>query len=244
MLNCLVQDRKQISLEEMALLAQHGDENILNQLLQDYQPFIKKTVSSVCKHYINDSDDEFSIGLIVFHDSILKFDESKGASLLSFAEVIIKRRVIDYLRSNNKYKDLSFDGGINEDESSLTFENTLSVEEYNRNIDNEKRKDEINRFANLLQTFGLKFKDLIKHSPKHEDARINAIQVAKTLVNDPELLHYLNDKKRLPIKMLESKVNVSRKTLERNRKYIIAIALIISLDFVYLREYVKGRLSQ
>lgn len=244
MLGFLVKDKKK-SIEEMAISAQNGDEATLNQLLQDYQPFVKKTVSSVCKHYISDSDDEFSIGLIAFHDAILKFDQSKGASLLSFSEVIIKRRIIDYLRSTKKYNDLSLDINFKEEDnmSSQTFEDTLSVEEYKRNLDNEKRKEEISRFSEVLQTFGLKFNDLLKQSPKHEDARLNAILVAKTLVEDDELLQYLNETKRLPIKLLEKKVNVSRKTLERNRKYIIAIAVIISMDFIYLKEYLKGRLT-
>ncbi|MGE8206677.1 RNA polymerase sigma-I factor [Heyndrickxia sp. NPDC080065] len=245
MLSFLLKEKKK-TLEEMAILAQNGDENILNQLLQDYQPFVKKTVSSVCKQYISDSDDEFSIGLIAFHDAILKFDKNKGASLLSFAEVIIKRRVIDFLRSTKTYKELSLDLSHSEDENvtTLSFEDTRSVEEYYRKIDNEKRKEEISRFGNVLQTYGLQFKDLMEQSPKHEDARLNAIAAAKILVEDETLLQYLNETKRLPIKLLEKRVDVSRKTLERNRKYIIAIALIISNDFVYLKEYLKGRLPK
>ena len=46
--------------------------------------------------------------------------------------------------------------------------------------------------------------------------------------------------KRLPIKELEKQVNVSRKTIERNRKYIIAISIILFGEFDYLRDYLKG----
>jgi RNA polymerase sigma factor len=38
-------------------------------------------------------------------------------------------------------------------------------------------------------------------------------------------------------------VKVSRKTIERNRKYIIAIALILIGDYVYLKDYIKGVLE-
>ncbi len=38
-------------------------------------------------------------------------------------------------------------------------------------------------------------------------------------------------------------VSVSRKTIERNRKYIIAIALILSGDYVYMKDYLKGVLE-
>lgn len=237
---------KKKTIEEMAISAQKGDEIALNQLINDYKPFIKKTVSSVCKHYINDSDDEFSIGLIAFNDAILKFDPGKGASLLAFSEVIIKRKVIDYIRSNSRYKELSLDIGINDDEVGATqsFEDTLSFDAYQRKLDDEKRKEEIIRFQGALSTFGLNFKDLIQQSPKHEDARVNAINVAKTLVEDPTLLQYMNENKRLPMKLLEKKVDVSRKTLERNRKYIMAITLIMTMDFIYLKDYLKGRLNE
>jgi RNA polymerase sigma factor len=90
----------------------------------------------------------------------------------------------------------------------------------------------------------LSFSDLVENSPKHQDARKNAITAAKMLVENEELKESLFEKKRLPIKQLERKVNVSRKTIERNRKYIIAIALILSSDYVYMKEYIKGVLEE
>lgn len=44
--------------------------------------------------------------------------------------------------------------------------------------------------------------------------------------------------KSLPLKELVDEVGVSRKTLERQRKYIIAIALVLIGDFELLREYI------
>jgi RNA polymerase sigma factor len=35
-------------------------------------------------------------------------------------------------------------------------------------------------------------------------------------------------------------VRVSRKTLERHRKYIIAVCLIYTNNYVYLKEYAGG----
>ena len=98
-------------------------------------------------------------------------------------------------------------------------------------------------FQENLSHYKLSFQELVEQSPKHEDARINAIKIAETIVNSQELLNYLNEKKRLPIKKLEKQVHVSRKTIERNRKYIIAICLIMIGDYVYLQDYLKGRLD-
>lgn len=64
--------------------------------------------------------------------------------------------------------------------------------------------------------------------------------IAKMLMDDDELKEILFAKKRLPVKQLEGRVKVSRKTIERNRKYIIAVAIILNGEFLYLKEYIKG----
>jgi RNA polymerase sigma factor len=237
---------KKRTLEESVILIQQGNRNILNEIIEAYKPFIAKTVSSVCKRYIYETDDEFSIGLIAFNEAIEKYSSERGSSLLSFSEVLIKRRVIDYIRKQTKNQHISMDliTEAHEDESAGTvIVNELSLEDYKKKADEQLRKEEIIHFQQLLKTFDLNFSDLVENSPKHTDARINAILVAKMLVENRELKEFLYEKKRLPIKQLEKMVDVSRKTIERNRKYIIAIALILSSDYVYMKDYLKGVLD-
>jgi RNA polymerase sigma factor len=234
---------KKRTLEESVLLIQQGDRLLLNEIIDSYKPFIAKNVSSVCKRYIYESDDEFSIGLIAFNEAIEKYSPERGSSLISFAEVIIKRRVIDYIRKQTKNQHVSIDltySSFEDESAGMVIVNELSLEEYKKKSDEELRRDEIIRFQALLTSFDLSFSDLVENSPKHADARANAIIVAKLLVDDKDLKSFLIEKKRLPIKQLEKKVNVSRKTIERNRKYIIAIALILSNDYVYLNDYLRG----
>jgi RNA polymerase sigma factor len=95
----------------------------------------------------------------------------------------------------------------------------------------------------VLKEFGLSFEELIEQSPKHLDARKNAIKVAKALIENEDLKELLFKKKKLPIKQLEKIVSVSRKTIERNRKYIVSMAIILAGDYVYLKEYIKGVLE-
>jgi RNA polymerase sigma factor len=235
--------KKKNTLEESVLLIQQGDRFLLNDIIDSYKPFIAKTVSSVCKRYIYETDDEFSIGLIAFNEAIEKYSPERGSSLLSFSEVLIKRRVIDYIRKQTKFQHISLDiTGANYEEESPgnVIVNELSLDYYHKKTDEQLRKEEIIHFQNLLKTFDLSFSDLVENSPKHADARKNAIVAAKMLVENQELRDLLFEKKRLPIKQLEQMVNVSRKTIERNRKYIIAIALILSNDYVYMKDYIKG----
>ena len=127
-------------------------------------------------------------------------------------------------------------------ESSL-IDAELSIDAYKKKAENELRKEEIIRFTEVLKQYHLSFSDLLQQSPKHADARKNAIIVAKTLAENDELKELFLLKKKLPIKHLETQVEVSRKTIERNRKYIMAITLILIGDFIFLKDYIKGVLE-
>ncbi len=237
--------KKEKSLEETVLYIQKGDLALQNELITAYKPFIAKSVSAVCKRYISEIDDEFSIGLIAFHEAIEKFEPTKGSSMLKFADVIIKRRVIDYIRSQIKHRNVSFEINEEQDDENpqSTIEAKVSIDAFQKELDMELRKHEIIQFAHVLREYGLTFEDLVKNSPKHVDARKSAMEVAQIVVQKEELKSFLLEKRKLPIKQLEELVQVSRKTIERNRKYIIAMSLILMGDYVYLRDYIKGVLE-
>lgn len=234
--------KKKRSLESTVMKIQQGDRSLRNDTIESFKPFIAKTVSSVCRRYIYESDDEFSIGLIAFNEAIDKYSPEKGSSLLAFAETIVKRRVIDYLRSQSRRKEVAVDIALDDKvhQNQDYFDNINSIQEYEKQLESEKRNEEIQLYISHLQDFGLSFEDLVNTSPKHADARKGAVMMAKMLMEDDELKEILFTKKRLPVKQLEGRVDVSRKTIERNRKYIIAVAIILNGDFLYLKEYIKG----
>ena len=238
--------KRKSTLEETILKIQNGDAGLQNELIGKYKPFIAKSVSSVCKRYIDETDDEFSIGLIAFNEAIEKYSPEKGSSLLSFADLLIKRRVIDYIRKEARTKTITLESSNGEnDEESLKskIESTISIDEHQRLVEQEHRQEEIIHFKKVLAEFDLSFQDIVEQSPKHADARYNAMEIARIIVNADHLVGHLFDKKQLPIKKLEEYVTVSRKTIERNRKYIIAMTLILAGDYIYLKDYIKGVLQ-
>jgi RNA polymerase sigma factor len=65
--------------------------------------------------------------------------------------------------------------------------------------------------------------------------------IGQLVAADPRLLHHLLARHELPLKALEDLVSVSRKTLERQRRDIIAVALATSSEFPHLKGYLhKG----
>ncbi|MRX73283.1 RNA polymerase sigma factor SigI [Bacillus lacus] len=239
--------KKKQTLEQTVMKIHEGDTLLQNSLIEQYKPFVAKTVSSVCKRYIDERDDEFSIGLIAFNEAIEKYSPDKGNSLLAFAELIIKRKVIDYIRKearNAHTVNIDVPEQEEGESSQSKIEADLSVTEYQKLIQAEQRREEILHFTNVLTEFDLSFSELMEQSPKHRDARQNAIEVAKVLTEHPELKKLLFQKKQIPVKQLEKMVSVSRKTIERNRKYIIAMAIIMTGDYLYLQDYIKGVLNE
>ncbi|WP_284139646.1 MULTISPECIES: RNA polymerase sigma-I factor [unclassified Virgibacillus] len=231
-----------IPLEEMVAMAQAGNDAVLNDLLRTYQPFIAKCVSEVCKRYIDpERDDEFSVGLSAFHDAIQTYKPDRGSSFLSFAKLVITRKVIDYIRYMQKHPAaVSLDETYDEDQMENPMEIIAVKERYQLEQDAWHRRQEILDFKTKLAVYHLSLQELTEISPKHRDARESAIRIARMLYRNPELNHYVQVKKKLPIKELVKMVEVSKKTLERNRKYILAIFIVLSENYVFLQDYLKG----
>ncbi|MFG6120271.1 RNA polymerase sigma factor SigI [Thalassobacillus sp. B23F22_16] len=243
MIRSLFDKKTDTSLNEQVTLAQAGDEEIRNHLLQQYQPFIAKNVSEVCKRYIDQhKDDEFSIGLMAFNEAIDSFSSKKGSSFLSFARLVIKRKVIDFIRNEQRHlMAASLDEDYeNEEQMENPSEITAAKEQYERQTEAWYRREEIKDFQLKLKQYKLSFKELTEVSPQHRDARESAIRVARVIYGDVELREKVLKKGRLPIKDLVGRVDVSKKTLERNRKFILAMVIILSEEYVYLKDYIKG----
>lgn len=236
------QSLKDRPLEEMIASAQQGDLAVQNYLLKSYQPFIAKCVSEVCKRYIDPKrDDEFSIGLSAFNEAILSYSPDKGCSFLSFSKLVVKRKVIDYIRYVQKTPiTASLDESYDEEQLENPIEIVAVKEKYQQEQDAWYRREEIIDFKKKLSMYKLTLVELTKVSPKHRDARESAVQVAKVLYSNVALREYVQQKKKVPIKDLIKLVDVSKKTLERNRKFILAIFIVLNEDYVYLKDYLKG----
>lgn len=235
-------DRNQLT--ELVLAAQNGDSLAREKVLQDYRPFYLRVASSSCRKYlVLGRDDEASIAMIAFNEAIDSYNTEGGASFLSFAEIVIKRRMVDFFRRQSRRADeiplSSFESEENEDGIIQKIESKEAHAVLQIQEEAEERREEIFRLDQLLSHYGIRFSELVKISPKHQDARDRALQVARIIVNDPELLAHLTSKKSLPLKELEERVVVSRKTLERQRKYIITLTLILIGDFYHLQEYLN-----
>lgn len=232
--------------EEAVASIQLGNEELRNDLIQQYRPFILKTASRFSKRYIDPSrDDEYSVALTAFDEAINGYSPESGGKFLSFAAQVMTRRLIDFARKEERHAALvpfSAMESAGEDEglSPLTrLESKEALAAYDLDREKAARREEIEALAEELAGFGIRFAELSDHSPKHHDSRKLLLGIGRRLAETPDLFALLKEKRQLPLKELCEKERVSRKTLERNRKYLIAVALIAGGPYGWLKPYIE-----
>lgn len=222
--------------------AKGGDAAARDQVIRDFTSFILRVSSQAAGHYLRPGvDDEFSIGLMAFNEAIDGYEAARG-SFISFAQTVIRRRIIDYYRRRPHQEVLMTDLEEADEEghtANLSLDRAAQSTWRFQQEENERRQ-QIEEYQSVLREFGISFEDLVTNCPKHRDARERVMQVARDLASHEELAHYLLTRRELPLKRLGAKAWISRKTLERHRKYIIAVSLILLHDWPLLKAYVAG----
>lgn len=216
---------------------QQGDEKEKNRLIQEYVPFITKTLSNQLNKYIEiENDDVFSIGLMAFNEAIDKYDEKRG-SFLTFATTVIKSRVIDEMRREGKLNNQRDSTELFQEEDEGYKENIAVVEGFENTIE---LKLDMMTLVEKMKTFGVSLDDLIKESPKHKDTRNNAVKIAKYIYKHDNLKEKLMRTKNLPTRELIEELEISKKVVQKSRKFIITIVLILESDLDTLNHYIAN----
>lgn len=211
-----------------------------DRLIGAYLPFIKTETAKFLKRPpIEGHDDELSIAMIAFHEAIHGYSRIRGA-FLKYAAMLIRSRLIDYSRREQRHsRVVSLDTPAGEEDTplgeTLADERDLHEETTVRNA----TRTEIEELTRQMQEFGVSLSDVADNCPKQQrtlDACRKALQYAR---ENPELLESLLQTKKLPIGQLTAGSGVERKTLERHRKYMVALLLIYTNGYEIIRGHLK-----
>lgn len=203
----------------------------INQLIENYIPFIIKQVSTVTKRYVSiENDETFSVGLLAFYEAIRKYDESKG-NFLSFAQLVISSRIKNYLKAENNRSSLIF----LEDLPEFDLESYCSspIE------DQDLLYLEIEDLNGLLKNFGFTLEHVAEEAPKHTTTRQTAIELGYKVSTDSPLVNWMYTKKRLPITQIIEKYHATKKIIHRSKKFIITVIIIFDKNFRNLKLWIR-----
>lgn len=216
-----------------------SDMQIADELIKEYMPFIKSETSKFLHRVPTYDDDELSISMIAFHEAIRSYSRTRG-SFLKYASVIIKNRLIDYARKEQKQNGVLSIEMLGE-EREASVENNMpdekdEIAEYEMR---DATKFEIVELVRQMEPFGVSLSDVADNCPKQQKtikACADAIEYAK---QHPELLDEFLRTKRLPMAELTKGSGAERKTLERHRKYLVALLLIYTNGYEIIRGHIK-----
>lgn len=217
-----------------------SDNEELTSLIEDYQNFIIATASKASGRYITKSDDEWSISLSAFSQAVKGYSLEKG-SFLSFAELVIRRRLIDYSRQQKRHiNETLIDPAILNDNNNIEspgIQNQI-ISKFSSSHD-DSLKYEIEAANSTFAKYGFSFFDLTTCSPKAKKTRTACAKAVAYIIKTPIILEQLRSSGTLPIKTIQNNSGIPRKILERHRKYIIAAVEVMTGNYPYLAEYLR-----
>lgn len=213
-----------------------------NKFINDNKNFIYSCTQKICKRCLSwENDDELSISLIAFNKACDSYKKLKG-NFYSYASTLIRNSLIDYFRKSSKNPYITFDND-NEGNDYIDFKTSLS--NYELECENKKRAEEIAYFSKELTEYKIGFNDLIKSSPKHTDSREHLINLAYICSTNEDIIIYIKQKKMLPVSQIILLTNEKRKFIEKWRKYIIALILLLSSsEYPYIKSYLNIKVGE
>ena len=183
-----------------------------DRLIREYLPFIKTETAKYLKRPpIEGNDDELSIAMIAFHEAILRYSKSI----------------------------VSIETPIGDNGDTIGDQIPCGVDSQEELLERDATKKEIEELSRQMEQFGVSLTDVANNCPRQKRT-LKACQKVLTYARSEQgILEELLRTRRLPVARLAEGSKVERKTLERHRKYLIALLLIYTNGYEIIRGHLK-----
>ena len=228
------------AINEMALRAADSMRD-REKLIAQNEGTILRTASTLCRRYITKSDDEWSLALSAFSRAIDVYEISKG-DFLPFSQMMIRRSLIDHYRRNRRTaSEITVSPGAldgsDEPEDEVPDEVYHAVVRESMEAADNSLALEIAAANHMLADYGFRFFDLTQCSPRQERSRRDCAAAVRCVLKDASLIKHLRKTRKLPAAEIAARSGISRKSIDRYRKYLIMAILILDGDFPHLSGY-------
>ena len=209
---------------------------VSEEFIEKHIPFIISCISKFTGRYVSiENDDEYSIGMIAFVEAIEKYKEEKG-DFYAFSRVVIESRLKNFFEKENKY---SKNKSIEEYKEKGT-DLVENLEDHDKeDLNREFTINEINQLKEEIEEFGFGFEELVNEAPKHKDTREKAIEISEKSSKEKDITDFMFMKKRLPIKNMSDRFDVSEKVIRKSKLFIITVIIILCRGYRNLKLWIK-----
>ena len=215
-------------------------DDLKNAFLTKEQDHILHLTARILSRTVSMSDDEWSIAFIAVSEAVDSYDETRG-NFWNYAALVIRSRLNDFYRKNRK----------------ASQEITVSVEAFDTDFDEEdmpgiqieikdktavvtdtRLRDELDAFEGELSTYGISLFELPEHAPKSLKTKESCARLIKAFFEPPPpIIDEFKTTGNLPVKGLMSRTGITRKLIDKYRKFLIAGALIKDGDYPQMADY-------
>lgn len=213
------------------------DSRAADELISAYMPFIRSEVAAFINRPPEQSDDELSIAMFAFYEAIKKYSRLRG-SFLKFAALYIKNRLIDNFRREKRSKGVISLDQPDENDNQLIDTVADEHDDYGSAELREATQQEINELSEQMNDFGVSMSDVAENSPRQRRTLEICQKAVSYARNNPDLLADFLRTKKVPIAKLAEGAKVERKSLERHRRYLVAVLLICTNGYEIMRGHI------
>ena len=215
------------------------DSRKADELIRSCLPFIRSETAKCISRICTDQDDEYSIALIAFHEAILGYEKNRGA-FFNYASMLIRSRIIDYQRKEARHQgQVSLYAENNEDDRTILDGMADGRDHFQESANLEATRQEIEELAAAMKRFGVSFSDVADNSPRQERTLAACASAIRFAAGNQQLLAEVLKTGTLPLGKLVQGSGAERKTLERHRKYILAMLLIQTNGYEIIRGHLR-----
>lgn len=231
----------EMTVNQWALCA-HEDDTQREELIRAHTQQILRVASGLCRRYVTQSDDEWSVALWGFSRAVDEYRSDRG-DFLPFAKTVIRRELIDYYRKERSHASEVavaphvLAGEATPEEDGLGVTDAVAAQSCAAADDSLRQ--EIEAVTGELQCYGICFFDLAECSPRQDKTRRQCAAAIRCALDNDLLCEEILRTGKLPIKALTQAANVPAKTLDRYRRYILMALVVLTGDYPHLAGYLR-----
>lgn len=211
------------------------DNAALDALIADYQPFIRQEAQKVAVAGL-ELEDRLSIAALVFMQCVRQYSPERGG-FIGYAATCIRNRLLDEGRKGSRQAaviPLFQDDAAGEVSPA---EQAYVMEAYDRGQERQSLADEMDALSEALGGHGLSLSMLETVCPRQKRSRTQCAQLAHAVAADALLRDAFGRTGRLPQAELAVRFRISPKTIEKHRRYIVALVVILLGDYPGIRSF-------